>query len=222
MTKFSIGLKKKQTQQHTILEGKISTAFSITDNYECISDPEIFHDLLKVLMVFAHRLISDITLRDKKNKTELAYDLAMESITRYLEAPEKFNPSRNPDLVLFLKFNILKRLISNHHELKSQQNEYLYERDDSIGISVSERFINTFEIHSTLDLKDVVSNIQDEIQNEKQLSRLFHLRYIEDYKRAEIIKEMGLSEGDYNNLIRRLDSVRNRVINGEHKQLKYD
>ena len=189
--------------------------FSITCGYENIRTKEVFEPLLKVLMSYAHKLIGNGTLRLSKNKNELAYDFSMEAIKCYLENPDKFDPSRNPDLVKFLKFYILKRLISNFKELKGQQNEVIYEKDDSNGIHVGQSFIKENDIHDLIDLENTIQLIQRELINNHSLLDLFNLRYINNYTRAEVCGELGISNGEYNNQIRRLDTVLKRVIKNQ-------
>lgn len=189
-----------------------SIPFSITSDYDSIRNKSVFSDLLKVLMTYAHKLIGDNTLRLVKNKADLAYDMAMEAIRKYLENPEKFDPSRNPDLVWYLKFNILRRLIYNYKELKGQQNEVLFEKDDSNGIVVSNAFISEIDFHDSIDLNNTIQLIIEELSGNPELKQLFELRYVMDYSRAEIIKELNITEGEYNNRIRRLETVRKRVV----------
>ncbi len=121
--------------------------FRITENYDSIYSEETFRELLTVLIAFAHSLIGNSSLRLEKNRGELAYDFAMEAIKKHISTPDKFDPRRNIDLVKYLKYNILRQLIYNFKELKSQQNEQLYELEDSNGIKVANTFIEECDIH---------------------------------------------------------------------------
>lgn len=194
------------------MKGQNNIAFSITSDYDSIRNKEVFSDLLKVLMAYALKLIGDSTLRLSKNKSDLAYDLSMEAIKKHLENTDRFDPSRNPDLVKYLKYNILRQIISNHKELKGQKNELLYEEGDSNGIKVNSKSADEIDFHDSIDLMNYVDLIQEEIKNDKVLTDLFELRYLKDYSRSEIIEELNLSQGEYNNRIRRLDTVRKRIL----------
>lgn len=185
--------------------------FSITENYESIGDKEVFSELLKVLMSYSYYIIGNSSLRLEKNREQLAYDLAMEAITRYLENPNKFDPSRNSDLVKYLKFSILKRLVSNFKELKGQKNELIYNKADAIGIEVMNSFLKENDINESIDLSNTIKLIQKELIQDKLLSQIFKLRYIEDSTRKEICKDLSISNEEYNNVIRRLKTVLNRV-----------
>lgn len=189
-----------------------SIAFSITSDYDSIKNEEVFSKLLKVLITYAHKLIGNSSLRLSKNKADLAYDISMEAIKRYLENPKKFEPSRNPDLVRFLKYSIIRRLVSNFKGLKGQQNELLFENDDPNGMAVMNAFIKENDIHDKIDLDNTIQLILNDISGNPILIELFELRYINDYTRADIIEKLEITRGEYNNRIRRLDTVRKRVV----------
>lgn len=201
------------------MKSKGNTPFKIISNYESVREKTVFANLLKVLMAYALKLIGDSTLRLKKNKADLAYDFAMETIQKYLENPEKFDPLRNQDLVLYLKFNILRRLISNYKNLEGQKNELLYEQDDSNGITVENSFTETLDIHVSIDLNCSVERIREAIESDENLIPVFDLRYIKDYKPAEVMEELNITQGEYNNRIRRLDTVRKRIISNVVQQI---
>lgn len=197
------------------MKGQDSIAFCITSDYNSIREKDVFSDLLKVLMAYAFKLIGDSTLRLSKNKSDLAYDLAMDAIRMHLENPDRFDPTRNPDLVKYLKYNLLRRIISNHKELKGQQNEVLYEQQDSNGIIVNGVHVEELDFHDSIDLDNCVALIHNEVKDKFELKQLFELRYIKDYSRSEIIAELNLSQGEYNNRIRRLDTIRKKIINSQ-------
>lgn len=189
-----------------------SHAFSITSDYDSIREKKVFEKLLKVLMAYAHKAIGESTLRLKKNIDEMAYDAAMETICKYLHEPQKFDPRRNPDLVSYLKFNILRQYIFNLKNSKGQKNEILFEPEDSNGIAVKNAFVNHHEIHTSIDCSTTVESILTEISNDGILLELFELRYLKEFEPKEIHKELNITKGEYSNRIRRLDTVRNRVI----------
>ncbi len=140
------------------------------------------------------------------------YDFAMETIMRHLENPTKFNPERNPDIIKYLKLYILRQLVSNFKELKGQSHELAYCDDDPVGIRVTKSFIMESDIHDTIDLKQTIRGIKRSISSDQPLLDVFNLRYIMDYTRAETIGELGITSGDYNNRIRRLDTVLKKVV----------
>ncbi|MEP2448682.1 MAG: hypothetical protein ABJI69_15715 [Balneola sp.] len=194
------------------MKPKNEKGFKITQNYDCITEKEVFTKLLKVLMAYAHMLIGTSSLRLKKSRSELAYDFSMETISKHLEKPEKFDPSRNSDLVKYLKYNILRRLIFNFKKKKSQEFEIGYENEDSTGLKVAKSFVEENDIHDLLDEQNLLKSIQTELNGNTILLELFNLRYSKEYTRKEICQTLKISTGEYANRIRRLDTVVNRVI----------
>ena len=197
-----------------------SIAFSITSDYDSINNEDVFLNLLRVLMAYSHKLIGNSTLRLSKNRNDMAYDFAMETITRHKENPAKFDPSKNPDLVKYLKLYILRQLVSNHKKLKGQENEVLFENEDSNGINVMNTFIKENDIHETIDLENTIQLIKDDISDNPLLLELFDFRYIKDYSRAETIDVLGITKGEYNNRIRRLDTVKKRVVKMQQTEIR--
>lgn len=195
----------------------VSKTYSITSNYDNIDWNIEFPKLLPVLMSYAFFMIGSSNLRVIKNREELSYDFSMEAIKRYIENPNKFDPSRNKDLVLYLKRNILRRLISNFKNLHSQKNEFLYELDDSIGKKVIKSFIDYNEIYDDIDYKELIKNIELELSSDKNLFDIFEYRIKKEYKRSEVCDVLNIELKDYNNRIRRLRTVIKRFINSKIK-----
>lgn len=194
------------------MEPENARRFVLAQDYECITNEEVFPVLLKVLMAFAYKLIGSSSLRLHKNRKELAYDFSMETLRKHLDQPDKFDPSRNPDLVNYLKYNILRQLIYNFKEKKAQKLEIGYEPDDATGLKVANSFVEENDIHDLIDRKNVLQAIQLELNDNPKLLELFNLRYSEEYTRKEICEVLKISTGEYANRIRRLDTVLNRVI----------
>ena len=189
-----------------------SRTYSITSDYEKITNPEVFPDLLSVLMAYAYKIIGIGTVRLEKSREDLAYDFAMETIKRHFENPTKFNPERNPDIVKYLKLYILRQLVSNFKGLKGQSHELAYNDDDPTGIKVMNSYIEESDIHDTIDTDQTIRDIERSISDNKPLLDIFKIRYLMDYTRAETIGELGITSGEYNNRIRRLDTVFRRIV----------
>lgn len=192
--------------------------FKITSDYCCIENEKVFRQVLKVLMAYAHNLIGTSTLRLDKNRNELAYDLSMDAIKTYLENPKNFNPKRNPDLINYLKYYILKQKISNFKKLAGQKNELIHEDNDPTGLSVKNRFKEEMDIHESIDLKETVKLIKGELVGDDELKKLFNLRYELDYKRKEVCEELKIQTTQYDNKIRRLETILRRVIKSQEIQ----
>lgn len=186
--------------------------FSIIEDYDSICNDKVFKKLFTVLMAYAYSLIGNSNLRLSKNRQELAKDFAMESIKDYLSSPEKFDPTRNKDLVKYLKYNILRRLIFNFKESKGQENEEILEENDLSPNKIVNRFYSANRITDSIDIGIILKSIKDELKDDKLLKSVFKLRYIEEYKRSEICAKLKITYGELNNYIRRLDTVLKRVL----------
>lgn len=187
-------------------------AFTITKNYDSICETAVFEKLFKVLLAFAYSLIGNSNLRLSKNRQELAKDFAMETIKAYLSSPDKFEPKRNKDLVQYLKYNILRRLVFNFKESKGQKNEEIIEDNDHLGIKLVSRYYNENSVSSSIDLEILLKSIVHELKTDELLSAIFDLRYIQDYDRADICTKLQISYGELNNCFRRLDTVLKKVV----------
>lgn len=186
--------------------------FSLTENYESICNEEVFTKLFTVLMAYAYSLIGNSNLRLSKNRQELAKDFAMETIKDYLSSPEKFDPARNKDLVNYLKYNILKRLIFNFKQSKGQKNEEIINDNDPLCDKIVSRFYSVNSISDSIDVKIILKSINDELKSDILLKSVFKLRYLEEYKRTEICSKLQITYGELNNYIRRLDTLLKRVL----------
>jgi len=78
-------------------------------------------------MAFAYSLLGNKKFTNRRD--QLAYDFAMETITKYLENKDKFDPSRNPDLINYLKYNILRQLISNFENSASVRKKSCFRKN---------------------------------------------------------------------------------------------
>ncbi len=189
--------------------------FEICSDYDCITNPDVFPDLLKVLMAFAYRLIGDDTARLERDRHELAYDFAMEAVKRHLEYPGKFNPEKNPDIVKYLKYYIIRQLISNYKGSMGQKQELAKPDLNPDEVNVVNNYLDKYDIHDSIDFDKTLETIQTVISDDPQLLDVFKLRYLKDYTRGETISKLGITQGEYNNRIRRLDTVFKRVIKSQ-------
>lgn len=189
-----------------------NTRFTITSNYDEIYSPQVFEKLLSVLMAYSYSLLEGYNVRYDKSIEELSYDFSMEAIKKHLEDPNVFNPKKNNDLVNFLKYYILKRLISNSKKLGTNKNELLYDNDSTIHRQVLNHQTNEIDIYSDIDYKLVTSQIEVKLRSKPLLLDVFKLRILEDSKRSEVCKDLNISLSEYNNRIRRLKTIISKVI----------
>lgn len=184
-----------------------NSRFTITSNYLDICSEEVFSKLLPVLMTYAYSLIEDGRLKSKKSIGQLSYDFAMEAITRYLEEPSKFDPKRNKDLVQYLKYNTLRRLVSNAKTLKSYRNELLFEEGDTIHRKAFNAPVLDSDVHKDIDYSNAISAITKDLVSFPLLQEVFRLRIVKDYLRSEVCTKLNITSSDYDNRMRRIKTI---------------
>ena len=168
------------------------------------------------LTAFAHNVIRAKTWFRGNNALPKGYkveDFVMETIVKFLEEPEKFNADKNDDLLSFLKFYILRRLVYNL-SVSSDNRE-------NIDIEKKINIIATFiygenPIECKMDFEKVVPEIEREIALDSDLENIFFLLYYEGKKRKEIYNSLAMTDKEYDNHVRRLRTVVKRVLK-KHK-----
>jgi hypothetical protein len=193
------------------METPNNTKFSITSDYDNIDWEKILPELLPVLMAYTYSLIGDSNLRLRKNRADLAYDFSMDAIKAYIENPSKFDPSRNNDLVNYLKFSLIRRIVSNFKKLKGQQNEIILNDDTTIDL-VAKYFIDGNEVEQIIDYEKLLSSIEIALAKHPDLLEIFRLRIKLDYKKSEVCTELKISTDEYSNRFRRMRTVARRII----------
>lgn len=166
-------------------------------------------------MAYAYVLIGASNQRMARSREELAYDFAVDSITKYLSEPEKFDPSRNPDLIKYLKYYILRQLISNAKKKAANVNEVGQNEDEELEFdseSIDDLFAEEFELDEAIDVASVVMKIEHEIEEDEELYEIFIGRYYDESKRGEICKDLKISTDEYDNRIRRLRRLSRKVL----------
>jgi len=179
--------------------------YSILSDYENVDWAKV----IPILMAFAVKLLSQQKLRNK-DLVQMASDFASEAITKYLEEKEKFDPTRNPDLILYLKYNLLQRIISNYS--KSSDNKKISDKqlDD---LSISSKLIEEIPIDETIDVKGIVEKIQKEIDPDPVMSIIFEARYEENMKRSEICEVFSIETASFDNAMKRLRRIVEKHLN---------
>ena len=173
--------------------------FTISADYDNVD----WKKVIPILMAFAHKLLSKQNIR-KEELDQKSYDFAMETILEYLEDKTKFEPQRNPDLLYFLKYNILRRLISNFGKSAYSSKVTGYDSDDLL---LNNQFAEHIPIDENIDVKNIVSAIQKEINQDVVMSTIFAAKFEENMKRIEICEEFSIDTGTYDNAMKRLRRI---------------
>ncbi|WP_422351504.1 RNA polymerase sigma factor [Flagellimonas sp.] len=184
----------------------------ITDNYDEVP----WDKVIPVLMAYAYSLLGSNHFTNRRD--QLAYDFALEAITKYLENREKFDPTKNPDLINYLKFYVLRQLISNFkgsagvrkritlNAVKGPENEtYDYSLDELVSKD------NLIANH--VDLNILLERINKKLEKKPELQEIFTLLYYRGLKRSEICQELEIALNEFDNRLRRLK----RLLDTEEK-----
>ncbi len=191
-----------------------SGKYEVKENYDEIE----WDRAIKVLMAYAYSLLGNKQFTNRRE--QLAYDFALESITKYLENKEKFDPKRNPDLINYLKYYILRQLISNFKEsagvrkriiLKAPKND----ENESNEFSIDELIKKDDLIEENIDLQIFEDRINKKLNKKKELKEIFDLLYYKDLKRSEICKQLKIPLKEFDNRSRRMK----RLLDTEMKLL---
>ena len=184
----------------------------ITNDYDNID----WNGVIPVLMAYAYVLIGDNNQRMARSREEFAYDFTIDAIAKYLNEPEKFDSSRNPDLIRYLKYYILRQLISNAKKKAANVNEVVTkEKDDEYEFdsdSLDDLFVKEFDLDESIDVASIVTQIERAIEDNDELYEIFIGRYYNESKRSEICKDLNISTKEYDNRIRKLRRLSQKII----------
>lgn len=177
--------------------------FKITSDYENID----WEKVIKVLMAYSYVLIGE-NISMAKSRKELAYDFSMEAITRFLKEPNKFDPTRNPDLVKYLKYSYIRQLISN------AKNTGFYRYEKTPSTSEEDYYFtlkSEFNLDEKIDINQIVNMVEEKLVDDRDLLLIFNGRYHEDSKRSEICEDLDISLKEYDNRLKRLKRLVKKV-----------
>ena len=191
-----------------------SGKLKITENYDEVD----WERVIPVLMAFAYSLLGNKQFTNRRD--QLSYEFALEAITKYLENKEKFNPTRNPDLINYLKYYIVRQLISNFKAsagirtrvilkgLKDKEKgEYEYSIDQLIG--------RDNLIENNVDVNILLDRVSKKLKNKVELNEIFILLYYKELKRSEICEQLNIPLKEFDNRSRRMK----RLLDTEIKLL---
>lgn len=153
-------------------------------------------------------------------KGKEVHDYVSEAIENFLYSPNKYDSNKGT-LIKYLKFNLIRSLISN--DVRSAENRSTVDvfrsnptRDSATDDNQDyiDRLLPHLMVYfeEELDYDLIMSRIQDEIKDDKIVEEIFVGICCEDLGRGEVIKEFGMTDRDYDNGRRRLDTILNRTV----------
>lgn len=169
-----------------------------------------WESILRELIAYANALLQDDV--SSSEKAEMAKDFAVEAITKYLEEDSKFDVTRNSNLVWYLKYNILRRLVSNYYKSSYKKKQVrLYGKDDEEDILES-LYVKEYDLEGKIDAEKVLSQLETKIEHDSELLSIFKGRYYQNLKRSEICLDLNITPNEYNNRMKRLKRLSKPVL----------
>lgn len=172
-------------------------------------------DLYRRLYAFTdHLLKSKEWFRGPRTSSYLkgkeVHDYVSEAIEKYLRNPEKYHSNRG-HLINYLKFNVIRTLVGN--DVRSSENtttlDVFCNVDKTDDANYLDLILPILEVYfdEELDYDLIMSHIEDEVKNDKIVEELFLGVCCDGLSRREVVKEFEMSEKDYDNGIRRLNTI---------------
>jgi hypothetical protein len=189
-------------------------------NNQSEADPPIdWEAVILQLQVFTRRLVkgkgwfrgNDTATYIKGKEID---DYVFGAIEKYLQHPEKYDPSKG-DFIDYLKFNLISSLVINDalsSENKTSSDIFGVADDIKEGDDNSGTYLDSVLPHAEayfdqeIDYQEIMSDVEQEVKKDKTAEDIFLALNI-GFKRIEIIKEFQLDEKTYNNGLRRLNTI---------------
>lgn len=143
-------------------------------------------------------------------------DYVYEAIGIFWKNKEKYDPKRGT-LINFINFYILRLLIYNDSvkdENKETKDTSLYFDNDEDRGDYMEAILPYIEafFDEDVDFKLIMAELEESVKHEIIVEQIFLGKSGFGLKRREIIKEFGMTENEYDNGNRRLQTIINRII----------
>jgi hypothetical protein len=175
-----------------------------------------WEDILPKLFAFTHKLLGSLTwFRGKQSDSFLkgkeVHDYVYEAIERFLQNPENFKPEKGRSLENYLKLHVIRRLVSNDvvsEENKTSQPVIQQDHDDDSEeylVDIYPSIQTTFDLR--IDYDSVMEYISEQIKGDPIVENIFLGICHFGLKRGEIITEFEMGSAEYDNGIRRLNTV---------------
>lgn len=145
-------------------------------------------------------------------------DYVFEAIEIFLRNPDKFDSNKG-SLTKYLCYSIIRNLVRNDlvsAENRTTNNVFAYQNnngDEEDSASYLDAILPHAEVYfdQEIDYTEVMSYIESETKGDSDVENIFLGITGYGLKRAEIIKEFGMTPVEYDNGMRRLITIRNRA-----------
>lgn len=188
------------------------------------SDSIKWEEIYPSLYAFTYKLVKDLEwFRGEKTKTfvsgKTVDDYVGEAICRYLENPKKYNPDSGTFLN-YLKLNLIRSLVSNDVRLEENKvtanifataDEKIDEGEDSESYLDSILPYAEALFDEQIDYEKIMKEIEVEIEGDAIVESIFLGVRLYGMKRREVINELSITPSEYDNGMRRLTTILNKV-----------
>lgn len=153
-------------------------------------------------------------------KGQEVHDYVIEAITRYLEHPEKFNPSKR-SLVSYIKLHLIRTLVGDDAKLKENKlNQDVFAfADKVVGEGEdAESFLDTVLpfveafFDQEVDFEKIMNHIETEVKSDGITENIYLGICCYGMKRREVIKEFSMTESEFDNGMRRLKTILKNTV----------
>lgn len=155
---------------------------------------------------------------DSYLKGKTIEDYVSEAIWKYLSNPEKFDATSGRSLVNYLKLHIIRTLVGN--DAKAPENktskdvfaiaDKKQQDDDDSYLDSVLPYAEVF-FDQEIDFKEIMTEIENEISKDEVAEKIYFGERYDGLKRAQIIEENKMSEKEFNNGKRRMQTILDTV-----------
>lgn len=137
------------------------------------------------------------------------------AIEYYLFNPDKYNKSRGT-FINYLKYNLICSMVINDlvsAENRTSKDVFAFANQDEQENEDSRSYLDSIMPHveayfdQEIDYNWIMDSIEAEVVGDEIAEEIFLGHCCYDMKRREIIEESKITEGEYNNGVRRLNTI---------------
>jgi len=195
----------------------------MTENHQFDIQQVNWPEVIAKVTAYAHGLIKKYKWFRKKRPESFvegkqAEDYAYEAIEQFLQHPEKYDPTKRT-LAGYLKMHIVRHLIDN--DAKSAENKLnkdVYAKKNGSTDEQHEKYLDSilpytddFTIEK-MDAEIILKDIEQQIKGDEDGEKIFLGVVCCHMKRREVCAEFQLTEKQFDNGIRRLETALQKTI----------
>ncbi len=168
------------------------------------------------LYAYTDQLLKNLSWYRKNSdsfiKGKQVEDYVCDAIEKYLSAPEKFNPDVGRSLLNYLKYHIVRSLVSN--DINSIENKSSVEFSKYNTNENEEELINEYILpivsatfDEEIDYKKIILEIEANLNDDPIGKLIFQEVKLKGIKRRDFIREYKVREQDFDNAMKRLKTI---------------